>query len=214
MSKIIFVTFLTIFTSIPLFLRYLCMKKYERLKAKLREQEDESYYECIFFGPTNFSCRPHLIGKQDCGDYCSYTYLQRLIHYLNSAKSSISMCMYTLTLNQIAAILVTASQRGVRVRLITDKTMSKSTVSKDIFGGLKKNGVEIKMPKSSEQLMHHKYCLIDEKDKLSAKMFFGSANATTQAFCKNFESMILTNNWDMIEKLSEEYEELWNMFDN
>lgn len=60
-------------------------------------------------------------------------------------------------------------------------------------------------------MMHHKYCLIDENDPQGAKAFFGSVNLTAQAFCKNFEAMILTNNKNIIKKLSEEFEEMWRI---
>lgn len=60
--------------------------------------------------------------------------------------------------------------------------------------------------------MHHKFCLIDKEDKDLAKMFFGSLNLTTQALCKNFDAVVLTNNYSIIEKYSEEFEELWAHF--
>lgn len=52
--------------------------------------------------------------------------------------------------------------------------------------------------------MHHKFCLIDKEDEESAKMFFGSLNLTKQGIVFNFDSVVLTNNLNIISKFSEE----------
>lgn len=70
-------------------------------------------------------------------------------------------------------------------------------------------GIEVRIPNSTQQLMHNKYCLIDEADEQHAKLFFGSLNLTSQALLRNFESVILTNNKDVIRHLREEFEYLW-----
>lgn len=117
-----------------------------------------------------------------------------------------------MTLKQISNELVKASRRGVKVRIITDRTMGKTVPSQSNLHFFEKNGVQYKMPQSGDEMMHHKFCLIDENDPSTAKGFFGSVNLTAQAFCRNFEALILTNNWEIISRLSEEFEELWMLF--
>ncbi|XP_050301474.1 mitochondrial cardiolipin hydrolase-like [Anthonomus grandis grandis] len=211
MTKKLAISLLITITTIPLILRYFLKRKYEKLARQLYQKDDTSYYECIFFDYKNFRCKPHLINKEECGDNCSYTRLRRLLHYIGSAKKSISMCMYMLTLQQVCSELVKASERGVTVRLITDKIMVKTSAAGSNIQYLQKHGVICKTQQKADKMMHHKFCLIDECDTGSSKVFFGSLNLTAQAFCKNFEALILTNNKDIIQRLSQEFEELWQL---
>lgn len=57
--------------------------------------------------------------------------------------------------------------------------------------------------------MHHKFCLIDERNPETAKMFFGSTNLTKQALVQNYDSSVMTNDWNIICRFSEEFEEIW-----
>lgn len=140
MSKTIAISALITFTTVPFILRYFLRKKYQKLYDSLEEDDDKSYYECIFFDYKNFYCKPHLINRQDCGDHCSYTQLERLLHYIGSAKKSISMCVYMVTLKQVSNELVNASHRGVTVRFITDKAMGKTTPAQSNLNYLEKHG--------------------------------------------------------------------------
>lgn len=60
--------------------------------------------------------------------------------------------------------------------------------------------------------MHHKFCLIDEKEPASAKLLLGSLNLTLQGFLENFEFVVLTNNQFMVQRFSEEFDHLWDRF--
>lgn len=73
-------------------------------------------------------------------------------------------------------------------------------------------GIPYKVQPSDQCMMHHKFCLIDKDDKNCAKMFFGTMNLTGQGLVSNFESIVLTNNWNMIERFGQEFEELWENF--
>ncbi|KAL1516653.1 hypothetical protein ABEB36_000536 [Hypothenemus hampei] len=212
MSNIIAVSLSLTLTVIPIFLRYFVKKHYEKLLKDLDQPDNNCYYECVFIDYKNFYCKPHLINRQECGDHCSYTQLKRLLHYITSAKKSVSMCMYTLTLRQVTEELVKVSQKGVTVRLITDKVMAKTTPVQSNLNHLAKYGINYKVSRSTNEMMHHKFCLIDEKDPQTAKVFFGTINLTAQGFCKNFESLIYTNDKNIIQRLSTEFEQLWLSF--
>lgn len=199
-------------TLAPLVLHYILEKREQKRLQSLKEINNQSYYECIFVDYKNFGCRSHLINKEECGPHCAFSYLERLLHFLASAKTSISMCMYMLTLKQVATELVNAHKRGVTVRLITDKGMSKTVSQQSNLAYLRKNGVAVKVSFSENELMHHKYCLVDETSGETAKVFFGSVNLTAQALSKNFEALIFTNNINVISRLSEEFEDLWLLF--
>lgn len=60
--------------------------------------------------------------------------------------------------------------------------------------------------------MHHKFCLIDKEDSQLAKVLFGSTNFTAQALTNNYDSFFITNNKNILERFSEEFEDLWNEF--
>ncbi|KAL3287269.1 hypothetical protein HHI36_001745 [Cryptolaemus montrouzieri] len=78
---------------------------------------------------------------------------------------------------------------------------------------LRKSGIQVKTQKSDNSYLHHKFCLIDEKNKNSAKMFCGSLNLTLQGIVRNYEHVTLTNDYDIIQSFSEEFEKLWADFD-
>lgn len=140
MARVVIGALWVVVTTLPFVLRYFLKQKYENLNKKLQNQEDESYYQCIFFGSRNFRCKSHFLEKSDCGEFCSYTQFQRLLHYIASAKKSVSLCMYILTLKEVQTALIQLSRKGVKVRIITDKVMSKTKVAQDLFAGLKKSG--------------------------------------------------------------------------
>lgn len=45
---------------------------------------------------------------------------RRLLQFLGSARSSIDVCVFTITCDEIAEALLAAQKRGVRVRIISD----------------------------------------------------------------------------------------------
>lgn len=51
-----------------------------------------------------------------CVDICLF----RLQQYLASARTSIDVCVFTITCDEITRVLLDARQRGVRIRVITD----------------------------------------------------------------------------------------------
>ncbi|XP_066155070.1 uncharacterized protein [Euwallacea fornicatus] len=199
-------------TALPIFLHYILKKHYQRLLEDLNKPDFDSYYECIFIDYKNFNCKSHLIKLTECGESCSNTHLKRLLHYIASAKKSLKLCMFMLTLKQITTELVSAHRRGVKVQVIADRGMSKNDTVQSNLEYLKENGIAIKISPGVNEMMHHKFCLIDEKDGQLGKVFFGSLNLTAQAFCKNFENLVFTNNAKVIRGLSEEFEVLWDRF--
>ncbi|XP_066250255.1 mitochondrial cardiolipin hydrolase-like [Euwallacea similis] len=199
-------------TALPIFLHYILKKRYQRQLQDLNKPDLDSYYECIFIDYKNFNCKPHLIKLTECGENCSTTHLKRLLHYIASAKTSVKLCMFMLTLKQVTAELVGVHKRGVKVQVIADRGMSQNAAVQSNFSYLEENGIAFKISPGVNEMMHHKFCLIDEKDEQMSKVFFGSLNLTVQAFCKNFENLVFTNNTKVIQGLSEEFEMLWERF--
>ncbi|EEZ99465.2 Mitochondrial cardiolipin hydrolase-like Protein [Tribolium castaneum] len=161
----------------------------------------------------NVMCSSHFNTHTACEDNCSVTHLNTLLRFLGSAKYSISLCMYMVTLKQVTDELIKAEDRGVKVRIITDHVMYKMERSKTKL--LKERyGFEVRTPPYQDSLMHHKYCLVDAEDPNLQKMFLGSLNLTVQGCLKNFEFVCITNNSTMIKRYNEEFESLWTTFEN
>lgn len=134
--------FLSISTvMLKLFLKWRYKKK---LKAVLEEDNVSQYYhQCKFVDMRHFNCRAHLIERKECGEECSLVYEKEIVSFITSAKKSICMCMYIITLKDVIFAVINASKRGVIVRVITDKVMLKTDVMQKNFGRLEKQGMNI-----------------------------------------------------------------------
>lgn len=56
--------------------------------------------------------------------------------------------------------------------------------------------------------MHHKFFIVDRK-----LLITGSANWTTQAFFGNCENILITNHEDLVSKFIQEFDSMWEKFD-
>nr|CAI5858747.1 unnamed protein product [Callosobruchus analis] len=198
-------------TFVPLIINLILHKRYQRLRKALKCRE-KFYYNVIFMDMRNFDCKQHLIHRKECGNSCSYVQLQKLLHFVASAKISICVCMYMLTLKQFSHELIKAHKRGIKIRIILDLVMSKTEASQFNIMEFIQHDIPHKNQASGHSMMHHKFCLIDKEDSSLAKMFFGSMNLTGQALVSNFDSVVLTNNSNIIQRYSEEFEELWSCY--
>ncbi|XP_047112931.1 mitochondrial cardiolipin hydrolase isoform X2 [Schistocerca piceifrons] len=87
--------------------------------------------EVIFFTDKGVNCRQHIYrcgscGNEDCSDYK----LRRLIKFLQSAKRTLDICIYMITIQDIADAVKTVHSRGVRVRVIAETGMADNKGSK------------------------------------------------------------------------------------
>eukprot|EP00878_Enallax_costatus_P030730 GHUV01033509.1.p1 GENE.GHUV01033509.1~~GHUV01033509.1.p1 ORF type:complete len:145 (+),score=38.82 GHUV01033509.1:271-705(+) len=77
--------------------------------------------EVLFFPDPALPC--HYMAncrRKNCNFAHQLTSLGRLQQYLASARSSIDVCVFTITCDEITRILLEAKQRGVRIRIISD----------------------------------------------------------------------------------------------
>ncbi|KAK4876508.1 hypothetical protein RN001_009014 [Aquatica leii] len=78
---------------------------------------------------------------------------------------------------------------------------------------LKEQGLKLKVqPSGRDNLLHHKFCLIDENHPKDSKIFFGTLNLTLQGMTSNFDAIIFTNNVQIVQKYRDEFEFLWSSF--
>lgn len=125
---------------------------------------------------------------------------------LKEANSSVDLCIFTITDNELAKQIIACHRRRVKVRIITDdeKTTAKGS---EIFK-LERAGIPIKIDHSHYH-MHNKFGIIDNRIAIT-----GSFNWTYTATKHNQENLLATSNFDIVKQYQAEFERLWlEMFD-
>ncbi len=106
-----------------------------------------------------------------------------IVEELNAAKSEILMQAYSFTCPDIAQALIAAAGRGVRVRVVLDR--SNEVESHTELGDLKVHGIDVKID-ASHAIAHNKIVIIDGRTVLT-----GSFNFTRQAEQENAENLLV-----------------------
>ncbi|KAJ2746269.1 hypothetical protein GGI20_001470 [Coemansia sp. BCRC 34301] len=129
-----------------------------------------------------------------------------LINFLDSAKSSLDICVFNITDNDIARAIGNAKKRGVNVRIITDDEQLKCQ-GNDVERLSEQHNIPFKTDNDPQKFMHSKFAIIDRR-----AVWTGSYNWTVGARRSNNESVIVTNDPSTAHAYSEEFERLWNHF--
>jgi phosphatidylserine/phosphatidylglycerophosphate/cardiolipin synthase-like enzyme len=134
------------------------------------------------------------------GDRCR----RRIISLIDLCRRAADICVFTITDDRIAAALLAAHGRGVRVRVITDneKVVDRGSDVED----LARAGIPVRMD-TSEHHMHHKFALFDD-----AFLVTGSYNWTLSAANYNEENIIVSNDRRLIQAFGETFGKLWQAF--
>jgi len=127
-----------------------------------------------------------------------------IIRLINASKQTIDICVFTISDNKITQAILTAHQRGVRVRIITDNDKANDKGS-DVYR-MAKEGVDVIYDRSSHH-MHHKFTLFDEQWLLN-----GSFNWTLSASNYNEENLIVTSEPDLVTQFKQIFSHLQNKF--
>lgn len=113
--------------------RWLNQKSYKRIKRTYTAQQRFEYskrVDKIHFVVTDESDCCSLNDEKairSCKNkYCMGKLINKIHYYIDSAKSLICIAMFTLNNYQLAESLIDAHRRGVGVRIILDRSMSKS----------------------------------------------------------------------------------------
>lgn len=164
-----------------------------------------------FFWMENTECRKHFITKLSCDEkFCSYSKLQYIIDFILTATLSVDLCMYLVTITDIANALVQAHKKGIMIRIIVEEEMTSSSESKIQL--LIQAGIAVKS-KVVSTLMHHKFCLVDAVDIEKCKLLTGSLNWTLQGLTGNWENIIIIHNTMAVKAFYAEFNEMWSYFD-
>lgn len=165
--------------------------------------------EVIFFNGYHPTCSNHLCiettEKPLQNNKCSICNVEKIISWINEAKKTLDICMYTLSHQLLSETVIKAHKRGVCVRVIVDSDSIKTTWKMGNLGIAKK----VKQKYFGVKLMHHKIIVIDNK-----KVILGSLNWTPMAVRNNWENTFITNAPNIVNSYCKEFEKLWIQFDN
>ena len=125
--------------------------------------------------------------------------LQVALKAVGSAKASILMAAYEFTSREIAAALVTAEGKGVKVQVVADFKASKDKYS--VLDQLRSSGIPVRLDKRYA-IHHHKFMVIDAESVET-----GSFNYTEAAVKHNAENALVL--WH-VPTLAQAYTEEWN----
>ena len=132
------------------------------------------------------------------GDVCA----KQIINALLTARNSIDICVFTISDNHISDAILTAHNKGKRVRIVSDNDKANDKGS-DIYL-LADKGVPVRLDKSPYH-MHHKFAIFDQRMLLN-----GSFNWTRSASEKNEENITLLYEPHLINSFSKTFDDLWN----
>jgi len=127
-----------------------------------------------------------------------------LLEALESAQSSLDVCVFTISCQELSGVLINAHQRGVVVRVVTDNEQMSSSGSQ--IERLRRAGVQVRNDNTS-YYMHHKFAVVDGKCLVN-----GSLNWTIQGVCGNQENVIITYNPQLVQPFVQQFEHLWDKY--
>lgn len=181
---------------------YFRFRAFELVKAKLREEDRalvgwlEEVVKAV--APAAPLALPDTKIFFTPGDEC----VRALIRVIDAARTSIDVCVFTITDDRLAESLAAAHDRGVAIRIMTDDDKSLDRGS-DVER-LAELGVKVVMD-DSEHHMHHKFAIFDR-----LVVATGSYNWTRSAAAMNRENVVISNDRALVRGYTEGFERLWS----
>ncbi|MFA5357477.1 MAG: phospholipase D family protein [archaeon] len=162
----------------------------------------------VVFGCTQV--KESVCGPESSGDSCadsSEVYFcpaddcaNRLIEKIDAADETISIAIYSFTLDSVADALVRAKQRDVSIKVIFDNgQINESSEDGTLLGA----GIPVKRKKGGGY-MHNKFCVIDGEI-----VGTGSFNYSKNAQTENNENLIFISSKKIADAYQQEFDRLW-----
>lgn len=136
----------------------------------------------------------------------------RLIQRINQARYSIDICIYNFSgtvASQIADALVSAKNRGVKIRFITERDNYNPTRAG--YSKLLNAGIPI-LTDNTNGYMHNKFVVIDYRDSTAwdnVWVLTGSWNFTDEGTTRDFQNVIEIQDRAIAGAFTREFEEMW-----
>ena len=127
---------------------------------------------------------------------------QEIVELINQSRNNIDVAMYSINNDEIVNALKRAHDRGVKIRILTDKLQASSRYSKVIE--LYRYGINIRVH-SKFKIEHNKFAIFDSLTATS-----GSYNWTNPASSKNSENCIFfSEEQETIAQYQNRFNYLW-----
>ena len=128
----------------------------------------------------------------------------RIRALIDQTRSSLDICVFTLTDDSITRAVIAAHRRKIRVRIITDDLKSLDLGSD--AERLRDAGIPLRFDADPNH-MHHKFALFDRR-----LLVTGSYNWTRSAGKGNYENIVVTDHEHLVAEFGEEFDRLWEEF--
>lgn len=125
--------------------------------------------------------------------------------HISETNLTLDICVFTITDNHLRDKILDASNRGVKVRIITDNEKMED-IGSDIEN-FSRNGIPVKID-NTKYHMHHKFAIFDRK-----QLATGSYNWTRSAFTMNNENLVVLGHRKIVTSFQKEFEQLWSSLD-
>jgi phosphatidylserine/phosphatidylglycerophosphate/cardiolipin synthase-like enzyme len=125
-----------------------------------------------------------------------------IVNFINSSKKTVDVAIYLLTYKPIADALISQHEKGIVVRVITDKKNTKLKTS--LISKLVEAGVPVKYG-VQPGIMHDKFIISD-----SFYLETGSFNFTEAADSKNQENQIYIGSAEIVTKYISRFNSMWS----
>jgi phosphatidylserine/phosphatidylglycerophosphate/cardiolipin synthase-like enzyme len=127
-----------------------------------------------------------------------------LVNVIGEAKQRLDIAIYSLTLPSVVQSILDAHNRGVAVRILSDKTEAGTKSQSAALNQLAAAGIPIKINKHSG-LMHLKVTIVDSKIFTSGSFNYSNAASTT-----NDEVLLVDRDPVGALKWDQQFERMWN----
>lgn len=127
-----------------------------------------------------------------------------LVNLIKNAVKTIDVSVYSINNTKIVNALKKAHEKGIKIRILTDRTQASGKSSK--VKELKTAGINVRVH-SKYKIEHNKFAVFDGK-----KASTGSYNWTNPASDKNSENCVFfTDNPEVVSKYQNRFEHLWQV---
>jgi len=128
----------------------------------------------------------------------------RIGRLLGEARSTVDICVFTITDNRVTTAIIEAHQRQVAVRIISDNDKA-GDLGSDI-DRLLEVGIPVRIDRTDDH-MHHKFAIFDK-----TRLLTGSYNWTRSASLHNNENFLITGDAELLKAFTRMFDKLWRNF--
>jgi biopolymer transport protein ExbD len=140
-----------------------------------------------------------------------------LCTYINNAEYSIDCCIYNFNDIKVRDALISAHNRGVEIRFITDNENINPVIDSLINAGIKVIDDNYSILYNGYYNMHNKFFVFDYRDSSSFQddiIWTGSCNVSNWSFINNAENVITILDHKISKAYTDEFEEMWGSNNN